>query len=49
MQHDNWEQHEILKFIKYKHDEHATQKALVDPRAHMIPVAQWWTKIAYDL
>jgi hypothetical protein len=39
-QHDNWEQHKILAFIKCKHDEHATQKAFVDPKTHIILVAQ---------
>lgn len=34
--------------IKCKHDEHVDQKALVDPRAHVIPIAQQWIKIAYD-
>jgi hypothetical protein len=38
--HDNWEQHEILVFLKCKYDEHAIQKAFMDPRTHMIPIAK---------
>jgi len=34
--HENWEQHEVLTFIKCKHHEHAAQKEMVDPRAHMV-------------
>jgi len=35
--HENWQQHEVLAFIKCKHCEHATQKEMVDPRMHMGP------------
>lgn len=47
-QHDNREQCEILAFIKCNFDEHATQKALVDPRAHMIPKNCIWPLKSYQ-
>jgi hypothetical protein len=35
--HENWQQHEVLAFIKCKHCEHVAQKEMVDPRTHMGP------------
>ncbi len=47
--HKNWEQVEVLALIQHKHVQHAAQKRLTDPRAHMVHVAQHWNIIADEL
>jgi hypothetical protein len=47
--HGNLEQNEVSAFIKCKHLKHVAQKQLIDPRAHMVLIAQRWNKIVKDL
>jgi hypothetical protein len=42
--HGNWEQNEVLVFVKCKHLEHVAQKQLIDPRTHMVPAATCFSK-----
>lgn len=47
--HWNYDHNEVLALIKSKRLHHMTQKELINPKAHMVIVAQKWNKITKEL